>query len=86
VITRISGLKLSGFGGLLFLLAVLAFPARGFAQAPPQFVYVTNFYSHNVSAYSVDATTGALTPVAGSPFATGAYPYGLARIIHEEVN
>ncbi len=33
----------------------------------PQFVYVANFYSNLVSAYSI-GSNGALTPVPGSPF------------------
>ena len=36
--------------------------------ANPQFAYVANSASGTISAYRVDATTGALTPVAGSPF------------------
>src|SRR5207249_9722292 len=35
--------------------------------------YLTN-YSGTVSAYAVDANTGALTPVPGSPFAAGLEP------------
>jgi 6-phosphogluconolactonase len=35
-----------------------------------QFVYVANFSSSNVSAYSIGAN-GALTPVPGSPFVGG---------------
>ncbi|MGC9237930.1 MAG: beta-propeller fold lactonase family protein, partial [Thiomonas sp.] len=38
------------------------------------FAYVANAGSNNVSAYSINATTGALTPVAGSPFAAGNLP------------
>ena len=38
------------------------------------FAYVTNSNSNNISAYSVDPITGALTPVAGSPFAAGSEP------------
>ncbi len=43
-----------------------------------RFVYVTNFASDNVSAYAVNASSGGLTPVQGSPFATGHNPAGLA--------
>ncbi len=39
-----------------------------------KFAYVTNCVSGNVSAYTIDATSGALTPVAGSPFAAGDGP------------
>ncbi|MGA9272262.1 MAG: beta-propeller fold lactonase family protein, partial [Candidatus Cybelea sp.] len=35
-----------------------------------KFVYVTNLSSNNVSAYTINVTTGALHSVAGSPFAT----------------
>jgi DNA-binding beta-propeller fold protein YncE len=34
--------------------------------------YVANRADGTVSAYSINATTGALTPVPGSPFAAGA--------------
>ena len=40
---------------------------------PPRFAYVAN-QSNSVSAFTINATTGALTPVAGSPFAAGASP------------
>jgi 6-phosphogluconolactonase (cycloisomerase 2 family) len=46
----------------------------------PKFAYVANSGSNNVSAYTIDAGTpptpgtGALTPVAGSPFAAGTTP------------
>jgi 6-phosphogluconolactonase (cycloisomerase 2 family) len=36
-----------------------------------QFAYVANEGSQNVSAFSIDGITGALTPIAGSPFLTG---------------
>lgn len=42
-----------------------------------QFAYVTNFGSKNVSAYTIDATSGALTPIAGSPFGAGTDPWGI---------
>jgi 6-phosphogluconolactonase (cycloisomerase 2 family) len=44
--------------------------------APPsaKFLYVPNQASNEVSAYALDATTGTLTPVPGSPFATAASP------------
>jgi 6-phosphogluconolactonase len=44
------------------------------------FVYVANFNGggtpggNNISAYTINANTGALTPVTGSPFATGMNP------------
>jgi 6-phosphogluconolactonase (cycloisomerase 2 family) len=36
-----------------------------------QFVYAANDGSADVSVYTVDSATGALTAVAGSPFASG---------------
>jgi 6-phosphogluconolactonase (cycloisomerase 2 family) len=36
-----------------------------------QFVYVTNTSSDDVSAFTIDGASGALTPVAGAPFAAG---------------
>ena len=41
-------------------------------------MYVSNLGSSNVSAYSINAGTGALTALATSPFATGAGPESLA--------
>jgi 6-phosphogluconolactonase len=37
-----------------------------------KFVYAPNYYSATVSAYTVNATTGLLTQVSGSPYADGA--------------
>lgn len=36
-----------------------------------KFVYAANLFSPNISAFKVDAITGALAPAAGSPFQTG---------------
>jgi 6-phosphogluconolactonase (cycloisomerase 2 family) len=40
--------------------------------------YAPNSGSNNVSAYTIDATTGALAAVAGSPFAAGTFPCSVA--------
>ena len=40
-----------------------------------KFAYVPNHGSNDVSAYATDATSGALKPVTGSPFAAGSQPY-----------
>ncbi len=40
-------------------------------------LYLLNYNDNTVAAYSIDANTGALTPVAGSPFATGLEPFYL---------
>jgi 6-phosphogluconolactonase len=47
------------------------------------FAFVTNFGSkkfgsNNVSAYAINTSSGALTQVSGSPFATGSGPYWIA--------
>jgi len=43
-----------------------------------EYAYVVNFGAGNVSAYSLDTTTGALTPVRGSPYAAGGDPNSAA--------
>ena len=47
-------------------------------QAPSYFALVANWDSNNVSVYSMDTRTGALTQVAGSPFSTGTNPKSIA--------
>jgi 6-phosphogluconolactonase (cycloisomerase 2 family) len=39
---------------------------------------VVNLNSNNVSGYTINATTGALTPIGGSPFAAGSAPNSVA--------
>src|SRR5271167_393811 len=44
-----------------------------------RFAFVANQLSNNISAFAIDAATGALVPVSGSPFAaTGTTPTALA--------
>jgi len=43
-----------------------------------RFAYVANGSSSDVSAYTGDSSTGALTPVPASPFAAGAGPRSAA--------
>ncbi len=43
-----------------------------------QFVYTANFQSNNLSAYAIDAATGALTTIPGAPFAAGTNPIAVA--------
>jgi 6-phosphogluconolactonase len=45
---------------------------------PPRFAFVANRGSDNISAYSVDATTGALAAIPGSPFSAGNMPVAIA--------
>jgi 6-phosphogluconolactonase (cycloisomerase 2 family) len=53
---------------------------RSFTAMPagPEFVYVANLNSGNVSGYTIDATTGALTAISGSPFAAGSGAFSIA--------
>lgn len=67
----------TGIAGNRILIAF----AVGWASAVchgQTFAYVPNGSSNNISAYSVNAASGALTPVPGSPFAAGAGPFGAA--------
>src|ERR1700682_1085457 len=46
---------------------------------PVGFAYVTSLGSSgNVSAYNIEGSTGALTPVQGSPFSAGTTPVSVA--------
>src|SRR6266852_642064 len=74
------------YGGFAALLVVCFAASRIAAQAPAGFVYVDNCGSvgcpggvgtGSVSAYMIEGMTGALTPVPGSPFATGIGPQGV---------
>jgi 6-phosphogluconolactonase (cycloisomerase 2 family) len=54
------------------------FPISIAVEPTGRVAYVANAFSNTVSAYSIDATTGTLSPVAGSPFATGSSPFSVA--------
>jgi hypothetical protein len=43
-----------------------------------KFAYVANDGSNNVSAYTIDSTTGALTQLSNSPFPAGSSPLSMA--------
>jgi 6-phosphogluconolactonase len=45
---------------------------------PPRFAYVVNGGSNSVSAYTVDASSGTLLEISGSPFAVGHLPVAIA--------
>ena len=70
------GARLTLLVGLSFALA-----HRVFADSTPKFAYVSNYCGSstdclvgNVSAYAINRSTGALRPIAGSPFAAGSEP------------
>jgi 6-phosphogluconolactonase (cycloisomerase 2 family) len=43
-----------------------------------KFLYVVNGRANSISVYAIDQTTGALTAVAGSPFAMAVNPVSIA--------
>ena len=47
------------------------------ADSSGHFLYVANNGDNNVSAYTIDQATGALTQIAGSPFPAGAAPLAI---------
>jgi 6-phosphogluconolactonase (cycloisomerase 2 family) len=69
----------------LVVFIVFAFAGHVFGQKKPKFAYVVNQCgnvsctgSGNVSAYTIDSTTGTLTAITGSPFAAGMGPHSVA--------
>lgn len=51
---------------------------HGGHDATVQLAYVVNYSSNNVSAYTINATSGALKPLKESPFKAEGGPYGIA--------
>jgi 6-phosphogluconolactonase len=72
-------LPTSRAGVLLLCLAAL-FSSRPLTpqSPPPQFVYTADESTHMISAFVLNPTTGALTPVPGSPFNERLDPFALA--------
>jgi 6-phosphogluconolactonase len=65
------------------LVSIATYPAGSSANAVTvdplgKFVYVTNQNSNNISGYSINSVTGALTQITGSPFPTGTSPASIA--------
>src|SRR5260221_9168354 len=52
-------------------------PTRITAAVVKDFLYSGNAGSNNIGAFSINPTTGVLTPVPGSPFATGGVADGI---------
>ena len=61
-------------------------PSSIVAEPSGKFVYVTNEFSNDISGYSVNPTSGALTPIAGTPFAAGVGPSSLAIVSSSTVS
>jgi 6-phosphogluconolactonase (cycloisomerase 2 family) len=58
-------------------------PAPPTPSAQPKFAYTANELTADLSGYSIDPTTGALTPLAGFPIASGTNPI---FITHDPAN
>jgi 6-phosphogluconolactonase (cycloisomerase 2 family) len=70
---------LTAVPGSPFSLTAPNVPYGAAVNPTGQFVYTANAEnSNNVSAFSIDQTTGSLTPVPGSPFAAGNLPRSIA--------
>jgi 6-phosphogluconolactonase len=54
----------------VLILLISALAGQAFADTKPKFVYVANEDFSNVSGYTLDSTSGALSTIAGSPFPT----------------
>ncbi len=53
------------------------YPGTMVLDSSRKFLYVANYRSNDVSAYSINAATGMLTELPGSPFAVGSFPEGM---------
>ena len=62
--------------GAAFSMAIVS--GKNPATYLPRSVYVSNAVSNNISAYRIAQSTGSLTPIAGSPFATGPFPWTIS--------
>jgi 6-phosphogluconolactonase (cycloisomerase 2 family) len=74
--SSVAGYRINPVNGTFGLVPGGPFPAGVGAyqvtvDPTGKFAYVANFYSNDLSAYSIDAETGALSPLSGSPFPTG---------------
>ncbi|MGB8965284.1 MAG: beta-propeller fold lactonase family protein [Candidatus Cybelea sp.] len=75
---------LAGCGGSQLPIGGLPSTVNAYAKvenakhSAVEFAYVTNLSSNNVSAYAINASTGALTQLTGSPFAAGYQPTSVA--------
>src|SRR4030042_4516671 len=67
-----------GLGMLVIFGTACGAGGNGDETPPPvpsnYFAYVVSRYSNNISAFSINTATGALTAVAGSPFIAGDAP------------
>lgn len=92
------GLRAMGFGFLAVCLAACISCGGGSGDfghvTRNSIAYVANYHSANITAFSINANTGALTEVAGSPFAAGqclsfiaVHPSGrFAYVVHKSLD
>jgi YVTN family beta-propeller protein len=62
---------------VILVCAPLVFSGAASAQAT-SYLYSSNGVSGDVSAYQISPATGALTPIAGSPFPSGVIAHAIA--------
>jgi 6-phosphogluconolactonase len=62
--------------GAAFSMAIVS--GKDPATYLPRSVYVSNAVSNNISAYRIVQSTGSLTPIAGSPFSSGPFPWTIS--------
>ena len=64
--------------------AAFSTPSSVVVERTGNFVYVTNEFSNSVSGFTINLTAGpsfgALTPIAGSPWATGTWPISVVAV------
>jgi 6-phosphogluconolactonase (cycloisomerase 2 family) len=53
-------------------------PSDGAVLPSGKFLYITNSASDSISVFAINSTSGALTAISGSPFATGSSPWSVA--------
>ncbi|MGA8222612.1 MAG: choice-of-anchor D domain-containing protein [Candidatus Acidiferrales bacterium] len=67
------------FIALSICALALISPAPTTPQSPaPQFVYTADYSAHNISGFQLNPSTGALSPIPGSPFNERLDPFALA--------
>jgi 6-phosphogluconolactonase len=80
-VNEVATYSIAPASGALTLLSTAAtdlLPIDVAVDPSGQFVYTVNYNADTVSAYRVDASSGTLTQVAGSPFAVGTQPHSIA--------
>jgi 6-phosphogluconolactonase len=77
---RASGVTVTMVAIAAAILSIAGCQSSGGRKSPVTryFLYAANTHGDNVSAYSIDTSSGALAAVGGSPFAAGTGPAGVA--------